>query len=57
MESFEKQLYRLHGDTIQMDPLFETIQEVTQIEFGDGKMIALKSLDSELSMELRTFYL
>lgn len=50
-EALEMRLKKVMGDSILLHPLFETINEMVEIEFSEGNAMALKSLDKNLSWE------
>jgi hypothetical protein len=50
-EALEIKLRNVLGDSIVLHPLFETINEMVEIEFPEGNAMALKSLDKDLSWE------
>ncbi|MEZ4858303.1 MAG: hypothetical protein R2781_05790 [Flavobacteriaceae bacterium] len=49
LEQFQKNLQKFKGDSIKIDPLFETINEIVEINLPNENALALKSLDGQLT--------
>lgn len=47
----ESNLKRITGDSLTLNPLFETINEMVEIDIANGHVMALKSLDKNISWE------
>lgn len=50
-EALEVGLKKVFANSIGLNPLFETVSEMVEIEMSDGNAMALKSLDKNLSWD------
>lgn len=51
VELFQQNLQRYTKDSIKINPLFQTINEVTEIQLDNETVVALKTLDAEITWE------
>ncbi|MEZ4778921.1 MAG: hypothetical protein R2786_06000 [Flavobacteriaceae bacterium] len=51
LEVFQKNLWQFNRDSLKINPLFQTINEITELQIASETVVALKTLDATLTWE------
>ncbi|MCB0456137.1 MAG: hypothetical protein KDC91_00205 [Flavobacteriaceae bacterium] len=51
LDLFQKNLQKFTVDSLKINPLFQSINEITEIQIASENVVALKSLDAEITWE------